>query len=294
MRGILKDFSAGDLSTEIRLRGEIPGRLKALQAHLLHLTWQIQQVADGDFSQRVDFLGEFSRSFNNMVTQLDTALTSLQRKEEELTELTLALQNEITQKELALAALRKSEARFRYLAEHDPLTNILNRRSFFDLAHMELQHTKLQRQSCCLCMLDLDNFKAFNDAYGHMEGDAALKHVSAVCKANIRQSDYLGRYGGEEFIFLFPKMNRAQGLVQAERLRAAIENTPLNVAGKDVTLTASIGLVHVPPDYTGEADFELVDEVVRTADSLLYEAKHHGRNQVHVANLFSGNDNAAG
>ena len=91
LRNILDAFSRGDLSPDISLRGVIAGRLKALQANLLHLTWQIRQVADGDFSQRVDFMGEFSVSFNSMVEQLDAALT----------------------------ALSKSEARFRYMAEHD-------------------------------------------------------------------------------------------------------------------------------------------------------------------------------
>ncbi|SBW03294.1 Response regulator PleD (fragment) [uncultured delta proteobacterium] len=107
LRDILDAFSRGDFSPNVRLRGVIAGRLKTLQASLLHLCWQIQQVADGDFTQRVDFLGEFATSFNSMVAQLDAALTALRHKEDELTRLTLALQHEVEQKADALGALSK-------------------------------------------------------------------------------------------------------------------------------------------------------------------------------------------
>ncbi|MCC8194422.1 MAG: GGDEF domain-containing protein, partial [Deltaproteobacteria bacterium] len=199
LRDVLDAFSRGDFSPDVRLRGVIARRLKTLQASLLHLCWQIQQVANGDFTQRVDFLGEFASSFNSMVEQLDTALTSLRHKEEELTRLTLALQHEVEQKAEALEALSKSEARFRYMAEHDVLTGVCNRRSFYDLAVMELELARKERQPCGLMIFDLDHFKRFNDTYGHLDGDAALRHVTQTIKSELRKQDILGRYGGEEF-----------------------------------------------------------------------------------------------
>jgi methyl-accepting chemotaxis protein len=87
MRDHLSRYATGDFSAEIRERGVIAGKLKALQANLRHLIWQVQQVEAGDFTQRVHFLGEFADAFNNMVEQLDTAFATMRRKEEELSEL---------------------------------------------------------------------------------------------------------------------------------------------------------------------------------------------------------------
>lgn len=281
LRDILDAFSRGDLSPEIRMRGVVAGRLKTLRAGLLHLCWQIQQVADGDFSHRVDFLGEFASSFNSMVAQLDAALTTLRRKEEELTNLTEALQNEVAQKAEALEALSKSESRFRYMAEHDPLTGVCNRRSFYDLATMDLDQARKSGVSCTLIMFDIDHFKLFNDAFGHLDGDAALRHVTQTVKAELRQEDILGRYGGEEFVVLLPGPGKRAGVRVAERLRNAVASTPVETgSGMSATITISIGLVCVPARHKGERTVSFLEKILGFADSALYEAKNSGRNRV--------------
>lgn len=283
LRAILNDFSRGELKNDIRLRGIMAGRLKALQANLLHLTWQIQQVAQGDFSQRVDFLGEFSDSFNDMVVQLDTAVTALKQKEEELTALTRTLQSEVEQKAAALTALRKSEANFRYLAEHDALTGALNRRAFFDAAIVEVERSRKIGGYCSIALLDIDKFKRFNDTYGHLEGDNALKHVTGVVKSALRQNDLLGRYGGEEFVVLFPATDKTVGRSVAERIRQTVGNTPVRLqSGEDVQITTSIGLANIPPDLSGKRDLPFLEEVLRHADRALYTAKIN-RNELVVS-----------
>jgi diguanylate cyclase (GGDEF) domain len=274
LRGILNAFSKGELTPDIRLRGVLVGRLKALQANLLHLTWQIEQVAQGDFTQRVDFMGDFSHAFNDMVVQLDSAVTALKHKEEELTQLTNALQSEVEQKAAALAALRKSEANFRYMAEHDVLTGALNRRSFFDMALGEVERARKTRRYCSIVILDIDRFKMFNDTYGHLEGDKALKHVTEVIKAGLRQNDLLGRYGGEEFVILFPAVDAVVGQNVAERIRLSLASSPVRITGgKDVPVTVSMGLANIPPGVGKVRDQAFLEEVLRHADDALYQAK---------------------
>lgn len=283
LRDILEAFSRGDFSPEIRVRGSMAGRLKTLQANLLHLCWQIQQVADGDFSQRVEFMGEFSAAFNSMVEQLDTALTALRHKEEELIRITEALQREVHQKAEALAALSKSEARFRYMAEHDALTGVYNRRSFYDMAVMDIDRARKNGQPCVLVMFDIDHFKNFNDTYGHLEGDAALRHVTQAAKAQLREQDLFGRYGGEEFILLLPNLDKKQGAAIAERVRAAVASTPVKTAAGPVTVTVSIGVVAVPPQSPDEPKVDYLEKLLSHADTALYAAKDGGRNRVIVS-----------
>lgn len=281
LRDILDSFSRGDFSPEIRLRGVMAGRLKTLQANLLHLCWQIEQVAGGDFTQRVDFLGEFSTSFNSMVEQLDTALTTLRHKEEELTLLTVALQREVREKADAMEALSRSEARFRYMAEHDPLTGVCNRRSFYDLAVMDLEKARKSGQPCTLLMFDIDFFKRFNDTYGHLEGDATLRHVAATIKRQMREQDIFGRYGGEEFVILLPGLDKEAGKVVAERIRAAVESAPVVIKEVGpVLVTISIGGIAIAAEGREERKTDFLEKILGLADEMLYNAKKAGRNRV--------------
>lgn len=112
IRRILQNFAAGNLEDDIHIRGAIAGCLKTLQANLRHLTWQVQQVAAGDFSQRVDFMGAFSEAFNSMVVQLHDSLSDLKESETRLLQSTLDLQDEIRQRIHAKKILQQSEERW--------------------------------------------------------------------------------------------------------------------------------------------------------------------------------------
>lgn len=283
LRDILDAFGRGDFTMDIRLRGIVAGRLKKLQAGLLHLCWQIQQVAAGDFTQQVEFMGEFASSFNSMVEQLDSALTALRHKEEELTHLTSALQREVKQKAGALDALRQSEARFRYMAEHDPLTGVCNRRSFYDLAVMELQRAYKARKPCTLIIFDIDHFKLFNDTYGHLEGDAALRHVTQTITAGLRDQDILARYGGEEFVLLLPGVDVEGGIRSAERHRRNIMQKPVKTRLESVMVTVSLGLITVPANDTPVRNVAFLEKILNFADEALYVAKNSGRNRLKIS-----------
>ncbi len=169
------------------------------------------------------------------------------------------------------AGLKRAE---RYLAEAytDALTGLNNRR-YFDkkLAEM-MAHSKRYGEAFCLAMLDVDLFKNFNDSFGHVAGDRALKHLAAIIMYNIRQSDIHSRFGGEEFTVLLPSTDKANSITFMDRLRQKISETPMVDEGREHFFTISIGIAQFPDDS------ELPDELVKCADDAMYESKSKGRN----------------
>lgn len=290
LRDILAAFAVGDLSARITQRGVLAGSCKALQANLRHMTWKVQQVERGDYAQRMDFMGDFSSSFNNMVVRLKTTIDALRQKEEALTALAVSLQNEVRLRSGTLRRLRQSEAEFKYLAQHDPLTNVLNRRFFSTVVRERLCDSLTPEGSSCFCFLDIDKFKDFNDAHGHIEGDRALQFIVALAQRNLRQTDIMGRFGGEEFVFFFENTNLDEGQAVAERIRAAVAAAPLELQnGHKVFLSVSLGVacLHTRPTKPHECA-ALLDQGFRLADAALYAAKRQGRNRVCVAPVEDG------
>jgi diguanylate cyclase (GGDEF)-like protein len=277
IREVLFSFSAGDFSPAIKVRGIIPGCLKALQAHLRHLIWQVQMIEKGDFTQEVRFMGEFSSAFNSMVHQLNKTLSELKQKEETLLDLTNTLRNEVDRRNSAVEALQESEARFKYLASHDALTGAFSRRSFIEMAGVELENAMKSGIHCCMAIMDIDHFKLFNDTYGHVAGDEALRHVVRVVQDGLRKGDFLGRYGGEEFTIFFYGSDEQTGMAIAERLRSALASSPVKLETQNVTVTASFGITKAEMDPKEDG---FIQVLVNNADIALYGAKHAGRNKV--------------
>ena len=284
LREILTAFARGDLSMPITSKGFVAGSCKSLQANLRHMMWMVSQVEAEDYDRRIDFLGELSISFNNMVVRLKKTTQALLQKEEALTELAVSLQKEAKRRSEALQELKKSEQRFKYLAQHDPLTDLLNRRSFFSFAEMGLESASSLNKACCVCLLDVDDFKKFNDTFGHLEGDRALQHVVVQSLSALRQTDIMGRYGGEEFIFLLTNMEEANGYVAADRIRHTIEKYAFSLENGDaVTLTVSIGVAVIMPDNKTEDYAAKLRLGIAQADAALYDAKAQGKNRVCMA-----------
>jgi diguanylate cyclase (GGDEF)-like protein len=285
IREILYAFAGGDLSPTIPIRGIIPGCMKTLQAHLRHMIWQVQMVEQGDFTQQIQFMGEFSTAFNSMVNRMDTTLKELKAKETDLRILADSLRKEINLRNTAVEALQESESRFKYLASHDPLTGALNRRSFMERAEFELMSILSRRGSCCIVMMDIDHFKNFNDTWGHQAGDEALRHVVSIISSLLRKNDFLGRYGGEEFVFFFSHVDKKTSIAIAERVREAIAGNPVKVEAGLVSISASFGVVMMEEvELQGasikDGGYELLERLIRYADMALYRAKQNGRNQV--------------
>ncbi|WP_341668847.1 GGDEF domain-containing protein [Alcaligenes sp. SDU_A2] len=152
---------------------------------------------------------------------------------------------------------------------HDPLTRLLNRRAFFEQAPRHLR--KLGSPGWAVLVCDIDHFKAINDTWGHATGDQALQAVGELLLRQARQDDLVARFGGEEFVLLIRCADLLTARQTAERLRASLAD--LYIDGLSTPLTASFGLALLPPD--GD-----LDKAIHQADTLLYQAKHAGRNQV--------------
>jgi diguanylate cyclase (GGDEF)-like protein len=207
-------------------------------------------------------------------------LQGIQHELKALRELAGSLRDEINLRNLSMAALQERESRFRYLASHDPLTNALNRRSFMERAELELKTSQALGVPCGIVMIDLDHFKIFNDTWGHQAGDEVLRQVVSVVSSLLRKNDFLGRYGGEEFVFFFSQVDRNTGVSIAERMREAIAGTPIELESVRVPITASFGVCIA--DYAADPNFEKTspEVFIHNADIALYRAKAEGRNRV--------------
>jgi len=278
VREILFAFSSGDFSPAINVRGFIPGCLKSLQANLRHLIWQVQMVEKGDFSQEVRFMGEFSNAFNSMVRIFSHSLSKLQEKGETLAAINEKLRNELRD----MDGLKESEAHFKFLASHDPLTGILNRQAFIEMAGAELANTAYLCVPSCLAMMDIDHFKDFNDTYGHLAGDEVLRNTVKAIESGLRKKDFMGRYGGEEFIIFFSETDEETGIKVLERLRKHLSESPVSLEKGPVTINASFGLAAIDVKKSTEKGY--VQKLIHDADTALYAAKLSGRNKVMLFN----------
>lgn len=169
-----------------------------------------------------------------------------------------------------LSQLRRTQARLQLLATHDPLTNVLNARSFSNVMSHELGRQRRYGRSLALIYLDLDDFKAVNDAHGHATGDAVLRLVADATRSAVRQTDIVGRLGGDEFAVLMPETEGTVAHAAATRLVAGIRT----VFRGTPSVTASIGVVAATGTEAG------TDELLRKADQAMYQAKRAGKDRV--------------
>ncbi|MFO7971929.1 MAG: diguanylate cyclase, partial [Desulfobacterales bacterium] len=169
------------------------------------------------------------------------------------------------------------EKRILQLASTDSLTGILNRRAFMERLKAELERAEREHTSLYIIMADIDHFKSVNDEHGHQAGDRVLQEFSRRLMKLERPYDFLGRYGGEEFIACLPNTNEEQTLSIAERLRRGVEEMVVSRSGgANITITASLGTA----SYRAETGKDDVDRIIKRADDALYKAKRDGRNRV--------------
>jgi two-component system, cell cycle response regulator len=189
------DISNGDLSNNyVGLRGMLAGSLKTLHASLRHLTWQTKQIAQGDLTQRIDFLGEFSSSFNCMVESLDEACTALL-----------------------------------HVSTHDSLTGLYNR-AYFDAELLRVASGRCFPVS--IIVVDLNGLKEVNDSRGHESGDRLIQQAAAVLRGAFRGGDVVARIGGDEFAVIMPSASEevVQTTVVRVRRQVSDNNSELSMA----------------------------------------------------------------
>lgn len=158
------------------------------------------------------------------------------------------------------------------VAMYDQLTEIYNRRSFFELAHVEVEKNNRSNQPLAVAIFDIDHFKMVNDRFGHHVGDQVLRELAQIIKASIRSYDIFARLGGEEFILLMPETNQKVALLVMERIRLMVLNHSFQTAEK---ITISIGL-------TEKKQNESLDATIVRADTAMYTAKGNGRNRTEL------------
>ena len=176
------------------------------------------------------------------------------------------------------AALENAQLyqRTKELSTRDDLTGLFNRRHFFDQLEKEVQRARRYRRVFSLLLLDLDEFKGYNDTHGHLQGDEALKEVARLLLASTRRADIVARFGGEEFVVLLPEISAPGASVVAEKIRSSVAAYPFagRASQPGGQLTATLGLATYPTD--SEDGLELVD----CADRAMYLGKQQGGNRV--------------
>ena len=239
IRSAIMAIATGNLSYKISTKGYLSGAIKTLQASLHHLTWQTKMIASGDFSQQVDFMGEFSEAFNSMTKQLEESTQKLET-----------------------------------MARIDSLTGLNNRGYFMELLATELGRAKRYGRAFSLLMFDIDHFKSVNDTRGHAAGDEVLRSLKSIFqKPGLRNCDFYGRIGGEEFSLVLPETVGQETILVAERIRHEIETTAITYEKNQFFITASIGLSEYRKNDT-------LESIIKRADEAMYRAKSSGRNKV--------------
>ncbi|MEP4547228.1 MAG: diguanylate cyclase [Saccharospirillum sp.] len=203
-------------------------------------------------------LGEFQ-------DQVKTSLSAMHQRQAELTEQLTSLQAD-NQK------LIEQVNQERELSLRDPLTQLPNRQGFDARLAEEIARSERYQQPCCVALIDIDLFKTINDQYGHLAGDKVLKVLAKEMRSQLRQSDYLARFGGEEFVLLLPQTPIDAGMQAVEKMRLHISQCPFNFQGKPVQITFSAGV-------SAYRNGESADQWLHRADEALYASKDAGRNR---------------
>jgi diguanylate cyclase (GGDEF)-like protein len=214
---------------------------------------------------------ESLKSQQELIAQQKTESTRLFHT---VAEKTMALHRAKEQLEKELEKKEALEKHLKHLASTDPMTELLNRRAFFDICDkIMIRASKTQQKLACL-IIDIDHFKVINDTYGHDMGDKVIKVIAKLMQENTRTIDYIGRIGGEEFAILMPNTDMEAAYQISDRLRENISKYKILLNNKNVSITVSIGLSYLTHEDKN------IHTLLKRADTALYEAKDNGRNQV--------------
>lgn len=180
--------------------------------------------------------------------------------------------------------MRDYNDRLQDMASHDPLTKVLNARAYYQACEQLILQLKRSNLTYSVLFVDLDHFKLINDSHGHAAGDEVLKRVANVLQSQLRQTDLLGRIGGEEFSIFLPDTPLAGAMKLAESIRLAIEQCRPSIGQQNLTVTASVGVAAQTVKLSG------MQAIQQHADEAMYEAKKAGRNRVTTLQSSTGLD----
>ena len=185
-----------------------------------------------------------------------------------------ALKQRIQELEQSVVELRNSEKKYRELSTVDKLTQLYNHRQFYAQLKTETDRSKRYEQPLTLLFIDIDDFKTFNDTYGHIEGDKVLQRIGPIIKSCLRETDLPYRYGGEEFTVILPMTMTSDGVIIAERINSEIKKEAFSpLPGQIVHVTVSIGVAQYEPQ-------EDMKVFVHRVDRLMYKGKRDGKDRI--------------
>lgn len=254
----------------------ITNRIKRSFSEIHQTTAAIEQ---GDYSVRLK--EQTDSDLNLLVDYINRMAGALEKSHKEIVSYNETLEDMVNKKTTELHSANQKLERFNekltlekerlaVAAMTDYLTGLKNRGFVMEALALRINHSRRNLQTFCLLILDIDFFKAVNDTHGHQVGDDVLKIISEVILSVVRESDVVGRYGGEEFIVIFTDADLETANLIAERLRESVEST--RFIQEDLRVTISGGIAQ----YRGERQ----DDFVKIADDLLYVAKANGRNRI--------------
>nr|WP_275444183.1 GGDEF domain-containing protein [Pseudoalteromonas sp. MM17-2] len=183
------------------------------------------------------------------------------------------MQSQVEALEQQVAQYETKLERQRLVSLQDGLTKLPNRIAFDERMDLELKHFKRHQTPLCLVVIDVDHFKSINDNYGHSAGDKTLQVLATAMKKSIRSTDFIARFGGEEFVMLMPNVSINNVVRPLEKLRHTIRSIPFKFKNEQVQITVSIGVTQINADDTALSAFD-------RADKALYEAKNAGRDRL--------------
>ena len=224
-------------------------------------------------------LNQLKAQVTSQLGNIRQALDTFQQSEQDQQRLTGQLQTlaeKIKAMEEDAERNRNAMEKHRYKALHDPLTELPNREAYNERVEAEWQRWQRYNHPLTLAVCDLDHFKKINDNFGHQAGDRVLKVISRSIAKRLREVDFFGRYGGEEFVVIMPETPLDKAVAVLEKIRAAIANTAFNYKEEPLAITLSMGVTEFRPGDT-------TDSVFARADRALYSAKAGGRNRCVVA-----------
>ncbi|KPN88557.1 GGDEF domain-containing protein [Pseudomonas nunensis] len=242
---------------------------------------QIREQVDGlqtsmqDAANLQDLKHVLENHLEGLLGTMDQHQKQRDEREQEVAARLQGLAERVAHMEQEAMGYREHLEEQRQKALIDPLTGLPNRAAWSERLEHEIAEWQQHGNTLMLAMLDLDHFKRINDNYGHLAGDKVLKIIASVLRKRLRGSDFIARFGGEEFVLLMPATVPAVGAKLLETLRASIEACPFHFKGERVTVTISMGLAAFKPG-------EHSDMVLKRADQALYRAKNAGRNRVEL------------
>ncbi|WP_448722591.1 diguanylate cyclase [Pseudomonas farris] len=230
----------------------------------------MQEAADLDDLKHV-----LENHLEGLLGTMDQHQKQRDKREQEVAARLQSLAERVAHMEQEALGYREHLEEQRQKALIDPLTGLPNRAAWSERLEHEIDQWQQHGNTLLLAMLDLDHFKRINDNYGHLAGDKVLKIIASVLRKRLRGTDFIARFGGEEFVLLMPATLPMAGAKLLETLRASIEACPFHFKGERVTITISMGLTAFRPG-------EHSDLVIKRADQALYRAKNNGRNRIEL------------